>query len=202
MEMTKPIQTRTKQDPYFIVWFGFGWVWSFNRYTGLWPLSLFSAENSILRLLHCPGCGCPNPSIDHALKFCPRTAHFLTDSGLDNFVSRMVSPETFYGVLFHSCIEPSIEVARIRYVGSVIQFICLEYCIWHKCSTTSKSCCCQKHCGLCPCLFNFRLITFFLYIYIYTSVCVATTCWCVQGYRATHLPLACPVGAKRLFCEP
>ena len=102
-------------------------VWCFIRCTGLWPLSFFSAENSVLRLLHCPGCGCLNPSIDHALRSCPHTAHFLADSGLVNFISRMVSQEIFYGVLFHSCIEPSIEVARIRYVGSVIQFTCLEY---------------------------------------------------------------------------
>ena len=29
------------------------------------------------------------------------------------------------------------------------------------------------------------------------SALTVTTCWCVQGYRATHLPLTCPVGGKR-----
>ena len=102
-------------------------IWTFVRCTGLWPLSLFSAENSILRLPHCPGCGRPNPSVDHALKSCPRTVHFLTDSGLVTFISRMVSQEIFYEILFHSCLEPSVEMARVRYVGSAIQFMCLEY---------------------------------------------------------------------------
>ena len=156
---------------------GFGHLFGalvFGRYQN-------SAENSILRLPHCPGCGCPNPSVDHALKSCPRTAHFLTDSGLVTFISRMVSQETFYGILFHSCLEPSVDgegqIRRKRYP------IHLPWNIWHKCRKTWESCCRLNHCGLCPFHFNFRLLLYlFLFIFI----------------RA----LQRPAGATRGFAQP
>ena len=66
--------------------------------------------------------------------------------------------------------------------------------IWHNCRKTWESCCCLNHCGLCRFHFNFRLLW---YLFLFIHSCVATTCWCDQGYRATHLPLTYPVGGKR-----
>ena len=40
----------------------------------------------------------------------------------------------------------------------------------------------------------------YIYIYSYLHSCVATTCWCVQGRRITHLQLpACLVGGTDFF---
>ena len=64
--------------------------------------------------------------------------------------------------------------------------------IWHTCRKTWESCCCR---GLWAISFQFPIA--FVFIFIYIHLCVATTCWCDQGYRATHLPLTCPVGGKR-----
>ena len=45
--------------------------------------------------------------------------------------------------------------------------------------------------------FTFHICNILQYNFIYIHSCFATTCWCDQGYRATHLPLTCPVGGKR-----
>ena len=64
--------------------------------------------------------------------------------------------------------------------------------IWHTCRKTKESCCCRGRWSI-----SFQFPIAFVFIFISIHLCVATTCWCDQGYRATHLPLTCPVGGKR-----